>query len=117
MKFERQPRGHREESHSPSARWSPERTGLPRRAAAVEGADAVNAGGPVEAGGAGAVVDVHRAVRAGPAVHADAGETADGVGAGRPVLAKRWPACERETVRRVRGRPDSDKQKKIRCGR
>lgn len=68
-----------------------QQTCLSRRALAVEGPDAVVARGTVEAGGYGAVVDVLGAVRAGPAVDADAGVASDGVGAGRPVLAHAGP--------------------------
>ncbi|KAH9399663.1 hypothetical protein TYRP_017653 [Tyrophagus putrescentiae] len=61
--------------------------GLPRRTLTEEGADAVVAGGAVEAGLVGAVVDVLAAGGAGPAVDADAGEAAVGVGAGGAILA------------------------------
>lgn len=47
--------------------------------------------GPVEAGSTGTVVDVLTAVRTGPPVDADAGETSDGVGARRSVLAHFGP--------------------------
>lgn len=60
-------------------------------ALAVEGADPVDAGRPVEAGRPGAVVDVVTAVRAVPAVDADARVAPVGVAAGRPVLAYRRP--------------------------
>lgn len=68
-----------------------ELTGLSRCAPAVEAADPVDAGSPIEAGGTGAVVDVDRAVRSCPAVHAYAGEAAHAVGAGGAVLAHRRP--------------------------
>lgn len=62
-------------------------TSLPRRTLAVKSPDPVDTSGPVEASSAGAVVKIHRALRPSPAVDADAGETTDGVGTGRSVLA------------------------------
>lgn len=64
-----------------------EKTSLPRRALAVKRPNPVDAGGAVEASCACAVVDVDRAFWTSPAVDADAGETADGVGARCSVLA------------------------------
>jgi len=66
-------------------------TGLSVRALAVEAADPVDASGAVETRRPGAVVDVHRAVLSGPAVHADAVIRAQRVGAGSPVVADAGP--------------------------
>lgn len=64
---------------------------LAGRAAAVEAADTVDTGRPIEAGRVHTIVNVVAAVGPVPAVHADAVVAAVRVGAGRPVLADRWP--------------------------
>jgi len=62
-------------------------TSFSRCALAVERADPVDAGGSVEADSHGAVVDVDRTVVSGPAIDANAGVAALGVGTGAAVLA------------------------------
>lgn len=61
-------------------------TGLAEGAAAEERCDAVKAGGAVGAGTGGTVVDVLRAVRSAPAVHAHTGIAAGRVAASATVL-------------------------------
>lgn len=58
-----------------------------RTTLAVEAADAVDTRGAVEAGRTRTVVDVDRAVRPRPSVHADTREAADQVGTRSSVLA------------------------------
>lgn len=67
-----------------------------RRTCFSNGAETEERRDPVDARGAGAarrccaVVDVHRAVVAGPAINAHAGVAADRVAAGPAVLASVW---------------------------
>lgn len=62
-------------------------TGLAVRALAVEAAHPIDTGGAVETGGSGAIVNVHRTVLSGPAVHANAIVRSQRVGASRAVVA------------------------------
>lgn len=57
----------------------------------MEAADPVDARGAVETGGPGTIVDVHRTVLSGPAVHANAIVRAQRVGARCPVVTNARP--------------------------
>lgn len=65
-------------------------TGLPRCASTVKAPYPVNAGSSVEASGTRAIIDVNRAIRAGPAVHAYTRKSTYAVGASGAVLTNRW---------------------------
>lgn len=65
-------------------------TCLSWRTTAVETSDSIDTRGTVKASSSRAVVDVNRAVRAGPAVNANTRKTADAVRASGAILTYRW---------------------------
>lgn len=66
-------------------------TGLAVRALAMEAAHPIDARGPIETSGPGAIIDVHRTILPGPAVHADAVVRAQRVGARRAIMTNARP--------------------------